>query len=114
MQNEDENGSAHYPGCSQEVLMYLYEQRHITAYGHETTDANPGLSASRGDHSLEAYIPGQDRCQIELLANLDQVPRIRCLGGRRVYKAQARLRLSRPGLRNSPLGSAVVDCTGRR
>jgi kynurenine formamidase len=74
MRNEDENGVAHYPGWSREVLAYLYEQRDITASGHETTDTDPGLATSRGDYSLETYILGQDRYQIELLANLDQVP----------------------------------------
>ncbi|MFQ5412012.1 MAG: cyclase family protein [Phycisphaerae bacterium] len=74
MRNEDENGVAHYPGWSREVLRYLYEGRRITASGHETTDTNPGVATSRGDYSLETYILGQDRYQIELLAHLDQVP----------------------------------------
>lgn len=74
MQNRDADGIAHYPGWSQEVLTYLYETRHITASGHETTDTDPGLATSQGDYSLEAYILGTDHYQIELLANLDQVP----------------------------------------
>jgi kynurenine formamidase len=45
-----------------------------TASGHETTDTDPGLATSRGDYSLENYVLGQNRYQIELLANLDQVP----------------------------------------
>jgi len=74
MRNEDENGIAHYPGWSQEVLTYLYEERNIIASGHEPTDTDPGIATSRGDYSLETYILGRDRYQIELLANLDQVP----------------------------------------
>src|SRR3546814_4797168 len=74
MRNEDENGIAHYPGWSREVLAYLYEDRGITASGHEPTDTDPGISTSRGDYSLETYILAQDKYQIELLANLDQVP----------------------------------------
>ncbi len=41
---------------------------------HETTDTDPGLATSKDDYSLEAYILGQNRFQIELLTNLDQVP----------------------------------------
>jgi kynurenine formamidase len=74
MLNRDAQGIAHYPGWSLEVLRYLYEKRRITASGHETTDTDPGIATSRGDYSLERYILGQDRYQVELLANLDQVP----------------------------------------
>ena len=74
MQNQDAQGVRHYPGWSKEVLVYLYEVRQITASGHETTDTDPGLSTSRNDYSLEAYILSKNRYQIELLANLDQVP----------------------------------------
>lgn len=74
MRNEDENGIAHYPGWSLEVLQYLYEVREITASGHETTDTDPGIATSVGDYSLETYILSTDHYQIELLTNLDQVP----------------------------------------
>ncbi len=50
------------------------EERGITASGHETTDTDPGVATSRDDYSLEAYILGLNRYQIELLANLDGVP----------------------------------------
>jgi kynurenine formamidase len=76
MQNRDERGVAHYPGWSIEALRYLYETRNITASGHETTDTDPGLAVSRDDYDLESYILGRDRYQIELLANLDQVPEV--------------------------------------
>jgi kynurenine formamidase len=74
MRNEDKSGVAHYPGWSKEVLVYLYEDRKITASGHETTDTDPGIATSKDDYSLENYILGTDHYQIELLANLDQVP----------------------------------------
>ena len=74
MRNEDDKGVAHYPGWSLEVLKYLYEDRKITASGHETTDTDPGIATSKGDYSLETYLLGTDHYQIELLANLDKVP----------------------------------------
>lgn len=74
MRNADDKGVAHYPGWSKEVLQYLYEKRGITASGHEATDTDPGIATSKGDYSLETYILGQDKYQIELLTNLDKVP----------------------------------------
>jgi kynurenine formamidase len=74
MQNKDAAGIAHYPGWSLEVLKYLYEERKITASGHETTDTDPGVATSRDDYSLETYVLQQNRYQIELLTNLDEVP----------------------------------------
>ena len=74
MQNVDTADVAHYPGWSKEVLKLLYEERHITASGHETTDTDPGLATSKDDYSLESYVLGLNHYQIELLANLDQVP----------------------------------------
>jgi len=57
-----------------EVLKYLYEERKITASGHETLDTDPGIATSKGDYWLETYILGTDHYQIELLANLAKVP----------------------------------------
>ena len=74
MQNRDAAGIAHYPGWSMEALKYLYEERKITASGHETTDTDPGVATSRDDYSLETYILKSDHYQIELLAHLDAVP----------------------------------------
>jgi kynurenine formamidase len=74
MRNEDRKGVGHYPGWSLEVLKYLYEERKITASGHETTDTDPGIAASKDDYSLETYILKQNHYQIEMLCNLDQVP----------------------------------------
>ena len=74
MQNLDTHGVAHYPGWSKPVLQYLYEQRKITASGHETTDTDPGSAVSKDDYSLESYLLGTNHFQIEMLANLDRVP----------------------------------------
>ncbi len=74
MQNKDANGVAHYPGWSMEVLKYLYEDRKITASGHETTDTDPGIATSKDDYSMETYILKQNHYQIELLTNLEALP----------------------------------------
>ncbi|MFZ3048818.1 MAG: cyclase family protein [Desulfatirhabdiaceae bacterium] len=74
MQNRDADGISHYPGWSLDVLRYLYEDRRITASGHETTDTDPGMATSRDDYSLETYILKQNHYQIELLTHLDEVP----------------------------------------
>jgi kynurenine formamidase len=74
MMNRDANDTAHFPGWSLEVLRYVFEERAAIACGHETTDTDSGQSISRGDVSLETYVLGLDRWQIELLANLDALP----------------------------------------
>ncbi len=74
MHNRDADGRAHCPGWSLEVLAHLIEDRQITAIGHEQLDTDPGLAVSAGDDSLERYVLSQDRWQIEMLTNLDQVP----------------------------------------
>jgi kynurenine formamidase len=74
MENQDAKGVSHYPGWSMPALKYLYEERKITASGHETTDTDPGIAASKDDATLETYILSTNHYQIELLANLDQVP----------------------------------------
>lgn len=74
MENRGPDGTAHYPGWSREVLACLYEERGITASGHETTDTDPGTATSRDDYALETYVLSTDHYQVELLANLDQVP----------------------------------------
>jgi kynurenine formamidase len=74
MANRDADGVAHYPGWSLDALKYLYEERRITASGHEPTDTDPGISTSAGSYAAEAYILGIDHYQIELLTNLEEVP----------------------------------------
>ena len=74
MQNKDKNGISHYPGWGMEVLKYLFEQRKVTAIGHEPTDTDPGVATSKDDYSLETYVLSTNHYQIELITNLDQVP----------------------------------------
>src|SRR3954451_1627172 len=74
MANKDEKGVAHYPGWSMPALRLLYEERKITASGHETTDTDPGIATSKDDYALETYVLSTNHYQIELLTNLDQVP----------------------------------------
>ncbi len=74
MANKDAHGITHYPGWSLPVLKYLYDVRHITASGHETTDTDPGVRAAKGDFSLESWLLHHNHYQIEMLANLDKVP----------------------------------------
>jgi kynurenine formamidase len=74
MENKDAAGISHYPGWTLPALKYLYEERKITASGHETTDTDPGVTASKDDATLETYILSTNHYQIELLANLNQVP----------------------------------------
>src|SRR3954447_1488741 len=74
MQNKDGAGVAHFPGWTLPALKFLYEERKITASGHETTDTDSGIAASKDDASLETYVLSTNHYQIELLANLDAVP----------------------------------------
>lgn len=74
MLNKDAGGISHYPGWSLEVLQYLFETRKIRASGHETTDTDPGIVASKGEFPLETFILKHDRYQVELLDSLERVP----------------------------------------
>ena len=74
MQNKDTEGVARYPGWSLAALKNLYEERKITASGHETTDTDPGTATTKEDYSLETYILSHGHYQIELLTNLDKLP----------------------------------------
>lgn len=66
--------AGHTPGWSVEALRHLVENRGITAVGHEQTDTDPGTELSAGRVDGERYILQAGRWQIELMANLDQVP----------------------------------------
>jgi kynurenine formamidase len=71
MLNSDSAGD-HFPGWSMQVLKSLFEDRKITACGHETLDNASGLADP--DMAMERYVLATNHYQIELLANLDQVP----------------------------------------
>jgi kynurenine formamidase len=73
MENKDAAGVAHYPGWRKEALQYLYEERKITASGHETTDTDRGVATSKDDYALETYVLSADHYQIEALTNMEQV-----------------------------------------
>ncbi|AKK04485.1 putative metal-dependent hydrolase [Corynebacterium mustelae] len=72
--NKDADGIAHYPGWNPEVVEWLITKRDITAIGHETTDTDQGIVVSGGTLPAELLLLQHDKWQIELLANLDQVP----------------------------------------
>lgn len=74
MENRDAKGVFHTPGWSMHVLRYLFEQRHITAVGHETLDADPGSAETHDDYSLESYILHSNHYEIALLGSLKSVP----------------------------------------
>ncbi len=74
MQNQDVKGRMHFPGWSLEALKFLVQDRSIMAIGHETTDTDLGSNVSEDRYPAETYILGQNRFQIELLANVDQLP----------------------------------------
>ena len=103
MQNKDSGGVAHFPGWSMASLKYLYEERKVTASGHETTDTDPGIAASKDDTSLETYILSTNHYQIELLTNLDQVPEAGAIVVATFPKTKGRLGFSSPRLCNCPL-----------
>lgn len=74
MQNADENGQAHYPGWAVETIKFLVEERNAGAIGHETSDTDPAVVGGAQGYPGEYYILSQNRYQIELMVNLDQVP----------------------------------------
>src|SRR5438094_8456341 len=71
IENKDAKSTAYQPGWSLPVLEFLYQDRKITASGHETADSDPGLATTK---DLETYILSTNHDQIELLTNLDQAP----------------------------------------
>lgn len=74
MNNYDDKEQKHYPGWGLESLKFLVEQRNISAIGHETSDTDASVAAVESGYACEHYILGQNRYQVELMINLDQVP----------------------------------------
>lgn len=73
--NKDEEGVSHAPGWSVEALKFLFEERKVQAVGHETFDTDSASDYRKNGALLgEYYVLDQDTYQVELLANLDQVP----------------------------------------
>lgn len=74
-ENKDANGQQHAPGWGLDALKYLIEERRVEAVGHETFDTDASVDVVKnGDLVGERYILGQDKYQVELLTNLDQLP----------------------------------------
>ncbi len=72
--NANEDSEENFPGWSLPALKYLYETRNAAANGHETLDTDASKEAAKaGDLACERYVLDQDKIQIEMLTNLDQV-----------------------------------------
>ncbi|MGT2828408.1 cyclase family protein [Streptococcus hillyeri] len=71
-----ESGAQQTPGWSREALEFLIHERGVKAVGHETLDTDSGKSAFENGGALkqEYYLLEQGIYQVEVLANLDQLP----------------------------------------
>lgn len=75
--NADQDGVEHTPGWSIPALEYLSRTRQVTAIGHETLNTDSGVeSAEAGFLVAQQFWLKEDKYQIELMANLDQVPAV--------------------------------------
>ncbi|MDX8000149.1 cyclase family protein [Xenorhabdus sp. Reich] len=75
MDNKDTQGNNQIPGWGIDALKFLFEERKIKAIGHETFDTDSAKDVRQNNALFsEYYVLAQDTYQIELLANLDQVP----------------------------------------
>jgi kynurenine formamidase len=72
--NKDDKGQPHYPGWTIEVLKFLFDERAVTAIGHEPIDADAAVTQIGEFFSCESFVLKTNRFQIELIANLDKVP----------------------------------------
>jgi kynurenine formamidase len=72
--NKDEKGQSHYPGWTIEALKFLFDERGVTAIGHEPIDSDAAVAQKEGFFSCESYVLKTNRFQVELIANLDKVP----------------------------------------
>lgn len=56
-------------------MQFLFEQRKISAVGHETFDTDSAIDFRKnGELKGEYYVLSQDTYQIELMTNLDRLP----------------------------------------
>src|SRR6266516_3962032 len=74
MENKDGKGASRYPGWSLPALKFLYEERRITASGHETTDTDPGIAARKNDYRSETYLLDTNSQPAEAPTKLYQRP----------------------------------------
>lgn len=73
MHNLDAAGIQHTPGWDVAALELL-DARGVTAIGHETLDADPGVRVSAGEFPAQRWWLGHDHWQLEALADLGAVP----------------------------------------
>ncbi|CAG9425517.1 Isatin hydrolase [Providencia alcalifaciens] len=75
MDNKDGEGNNQIPGWGMDALKFLFEERGVKAIGHETFDTDSAKDFRQNNGLLgEYYVLEQDTYQIELMANLDQLP----------------------------------------
>jgi kynurenine formamidase len=72
--NKDADGGAHYPGWDLDCVKWLSDVRHVGAIGHETSDTDPANRQAEIGFAAEDYILRQDKLNVEVMCNLDQVP----------------------------------------
>lgn len=72
--NKDAKGDLHYPGWTQPALEYLCEERNVAAIGHEPPDTDPAVNSKTALWAAELYYLKQEKYQVEMLRNLDQLP----------------------------------------
>ena len=72
--NRDAEGNAHYTGWDLETVKWLVAERKIGSIGHESSDTDPAVRQSEIGFAAEDYILRQNKIQMELLCNLDQLP----------------------------------------
>ena len=71
----DADGVAHCPGWGLDALKYLFEERGVTAVGHETLDTDGSADVrARGFLDCEKYVLESDHYPVEVMANLDKLP----------------------------------------
>ena len=75
LNNFDAEGGEHCPGWSLSALQFLYEERGIAMNGHETFDTDASyLAVEADDLACERWVLDNGHLQVEVMANLDQVP----------------------------------------
>lgn len=75
IRNLNTQGVQETPGWSREALEFLIKERKVKALGHETLDTDSGQTAAKNGALLnEYYLLEQGIYQLEVMANLDQVP----------------------------------------
>lgn len=73
--NKGIDGQQHLPGWGIDALKYLFEERKISAVGHETFDTDSSVDVVKNGSLIgEYYVLEQDTFQVELLTNLDKLP----------------------------------------